>query len=114
MRDHGQGATTLFRVPFVSAMSDPDVALLVRVLDLVTNMFPKMYDSPASPGVVRLDFESGLFLLRDGTDGRWVLEARTWGHPPAPIVHGWYLQAADAGHQLDHTVVFPAPLAAAG
>lgn len=117
MGDHGHeaahGATTLFTVPFASAMSAPDVALLVRELDLVTNMHRKMFDSPASPGVARLDFESGLFLLRDGADGRWVLEARTWGHPSPRIVHGWHVQAADAARQLDHTVI-PVPLDAAG
>lgn len=108
--DDRHAATTLFEVPFASAMSDRDVALLVRQLDLVTSMHPKLYDSPASPGVARLDFCSGLFLRRDITDGRWVLEARTWGHPSDPIVHRWHLRAAGAAHQLDHTVVLPAPL----
>lgn len=103
----GRGATTLFQVPFASAMSDPDVALLARTLGLATHIHPKLQNSPVSPGVVRLDFDSGLFLERGPTEGRWVLEARTWGRPSAPIVHDWHLRTAAAAHRLDPTVAFP-------
>lgn len=58
-------ARTLFRVPFASAMSDADIAVLTRELDLTTHMHPKLHDSPVRPGVTRVDFYSGLFLERD-------------------------------------------------
>jgi hypothetical protein len=51
----GRGPTNLFQVSFASAMSDGDVALLARTLDLTTHIDPKLRNSPASPGVVRLD-----------------------------------------------------------
>jgi hypothetical protein len=101
------GATTLFAVPFASAMSDADIAVLVRTLDLVTHMHPKLHDSPTSPGVVRLDFDSGLFLKRGPAEGQWVLEGRTWGDPSPSIVHDWHLRAAVAAHRLDPAVAFP-------
>jgi len=97
----------LFEVPFASAMSDGDLALLARTLDLWTHMHPKMRPDPNSPGVARLDHFSGLFLKRGSAEGRWILEARTWGHPAAQSVHDWHLLAADAAHQLDPTVAFP-------
>ena len=107
------GATTLFAVSFASAMSDADIAVLTRTLDLVTHMHPKLHDSPTSPGVVRLDFYSGLFLKRGPHEGHWVLEGRTWGHPSPSIVHDWHLSAAAAAHQLDPTVAVPKRLAVA-
>jgi hypothetical protein len=60
-------------------MSDLDIARLARVLDLDTHLHPKLHNSPASPGVRRLDFDSGLFLLRGPEDGSWLLEGRAWG-----------------------------------
>ncbi len=69
-------------------MSDADVALLVRTLDLTTHMYPKPRRSPA-PGAVRLDHYSGLFLELGAAEGQWVLEARTWGHPAPENVHEW-------------------------
>ena len=102
-----RGATTLFTVPFASAMSDGDIALLARMLDLTTHMHPKLHDSPTSPGVVRLDFYSGLFLKRGPAEGQWVLEGRTCGDPSPPIVHDWHLRAAAAAHRLDPVVAFP-------
>ncbi|MEO8968380.1 MAG: hypothetical protein ABI427_12625 [Solirubrobacteraceae bacterium] len=105
-------ATMLFAIPFASAMTDHDIALLARILDLATNVHPNLRGSPASPGVARLDFDSGLFLRHDATEGRWVLEARTWGNPPAWIVHDWHVQAAAAAHQLDPTVATPPRLPA--
>jgi hypothetical protein len=104
------GATALFAVPFVSAMSDPDIAVLARTLDLVTHMHPKLHDSPTSPGVVRLDFHSGLFLKRGPDERHWVLEGRTWGHPSPSIVHDWHLCAAAAAHRLDPSVPTPTRL----
>ena len=102
-----RGATTLFQVPFASAMSDPDIALLVRTLDLTTHMYPKLRRSPASPGAVRLDHYSGLFLEYGTAAGQWVLEARTWGHPAPENVHAWQVLAAGAARLLDPAVMFP-------
>jgi hypothetical protein len=101
-----RGATTLFQIPFASAMNDSDVALLVRTLDLTTHMYPKPRRSPA-PGAVRLDHSSGLFLELGAAEGQWVLEGRTWGHPAPETVHEWLVLAAGAAHLLDPTVPFP-------
>jgi hypothetical protein len=76
-------------------------------------MHPKLHDSPTSPGVVRLDFYSGLFLERGPDEGQWVFEGRTWGDPSPSIVHDWHLSAAAAAHQLDPTVAVPKRLAVA-
>ena len=102
-----RGGVVLFQVPFASTMSDCDLALLARLLDLSTHMYPKMHPDPNSPGVARLDHFSGLFLNRGATAGQWVLEARTWGHPAPQSVHEWNLLAAWAARQLDSTVPFP-------
>ncbi|HZL48021.1 MAG TPA: hypothetical protein VFC30_03295 [Solirubrobacteraceae bacterium] len=88
-------------------MSDQDAALLSRTLDLTTHLHPKLYNSPTSPGVVRLDFDSGLFLQRGPTEGRWVLEGRTWGHPAPSTVREWHLRAAAAARRLDPAVTVP-------
>jgi len=97
----------LFEVPFASAMSDGDVALLVRTLDLTTHMYPKLHRSPTSPGVVRLDHHSGLFLERGSVEGVWVLEARTWGQPAAKSIHEWHVLAVGAARMLDPIVPIP-------
>jgi hypothetical protein len=107
----GRGATTLFRVSFASAMSDGDVALLARTLDLTTHMHPRLRQSPTSPGLVRLDHHSGLFLERGAAEGGWVLKARTWGHPALSTVHEWHVLAAGAARLLDPSVSFPERLA---
>jgi hypothetical protein len=104
---HGRGGRVLFEVPFHSAMSASDLALLARLLDLSTHTYQKMRPDPTSPGVARLDHFSGLFLERGQADGQWVLEARTWGNPAPVSVHGWHLLSADAARQLDPTVGVP-------
>jgi hypothetical protein len=101
------GARIMFSVLFSSTMSDTDIARLARTLNLDTHLHPKLHDSPISPGVARLDFDSGLFLLREAQAGRWVLEGRTWGHPPPQIIRQWHLCAAEAARQLDSTVTVP-------
>ena len=98
----------MFSVPFSSTLSDQLVARLARTLNLATHLHPKLRDSPASPGVVRLDFDSGLFLMRGANEDEWVLEGRTWGDPPEQTVHEWHLGALVAAHQLDPTVAPPA------
>lgn len=107
-----RGGRVLFRVPFLSAMDDADAAYLARTLDLVTHLNPKLHHSPTSPGVVRLDFDSGLFLDHGAHDGVWVLQARTWGHPSAATIRQWQLRATAAAHHLDPTVPPPVPVAA--
>jgi hypothetical protein len=100
-------ATVLFQVDFASSMNDADMASLTHALELVMHMYPKMQIGPASLGVARLDFDSGLFLERRDGEGRWALEGRTWGHPPAAIVDDWHLGAAEAARQLDPAVDVP-------
>jgi len=97
----------MFSVPFSSPMSDRDVARLARTLNLVTHLHPKLHPSPTSPGVVRLDFDSGLFLVCGANTGEWALEGRTWGGPLPQTVHEWHLSAAVAARQLDTTVALP-------
>jgi hypothetical protein len=94
-------------------MSDPNVALLVRELDLTTHMHPKLRQSPAGPGAVRLDHYSGLFLERGAAEGQWLLEARTWGDPTTEMVHAWHVLAAGAARLLDPAVISPDRLVAA-
>jgi len=108
VRRHERGGRVLFTVPFQSAMTDPDVDRLAHALDLWSHMNVKLYRSPTSRGVARLDHFSGLFLEPGDRDGKWVLEARTWGQPAPETVHGWHLVASVAAHQLDPTVPHPA------
>ncbi len=96
-----------FEVLFTSAMSDSDLAVLARVLDLSRPMYPKMRRDPNGPGVLRLDHFSGSFLERGGEDRRWVVEARSWRKPVARSVHEWHLLAAQAARQLDPGVTLP-------
>jgi hypothetical protein len=107
-----RGATTLFEVPFESAMSDLDLALLERMLDLSIRIHAKIHPRPDSPGFIRLDHYSGLFLERGAAEGQWMRQARTWGHPAPGSVHEWHVLAADAAHQLDPTVTLPERLSA--
>lgn len=107
IQPHGRGGRVLFEVLFTSAMGDADLALLARLLDLSTHMYPKMRPDPTSPGVARLDHFSGLFLERGADQDQWVMQARTWGNPAARSVHEWHLLAAQAARQLDPRVTLP-------
>ena len=100
----------MFVVPFQTAMSDADIHRLNSVLDMSVHLHPKLHASPASPGVSRLDFFSGLFLVRGDRPREWRLEGRTWGAPAPQHVHGWHLVAADAARVLDPAVPTPARL----
>jgi hypothetical protein len=102
-----RGAMTLFEVPFATPMSNRDLALLARTLDMSTRVRPMMLPPHDTPGLARLDHYSGLFLKRGVVEGKWSLEARTWGHPPAQTVHEWHVLAAGAARQLDPSVPFP-------
>jgi hypothetical protein len=104
----------MFAVPFETAMSDADIHRLNSVLGMDTHLHPKMRASPASPGVSRLDFFSGLFLVRGDGPQAWRLEGRTWGAPAPHSVHGWHLVAADAARLLDPTVPVPSRIEITG
>jgi hypothetical protein len=88
-------------------MRDADVALLVRTLDLTTHMSPKLRRSPTSPGAVRLDLHSGLFLKHGPVEGQWLLEAHTWGDPKPQSIHQWHVLTALAARKLDPIAPFP-------
>lgn len=100
----------MFVVPFQTAMSDADIHRLNSVLGMDAHLHPKLRGSPASPGVSRLDFFSGLFLVRGDGPQDWRLEGRTWGAPAPESVQGWHLVAADAARLLDPTVPVPSRL----
>ncbi len=102
-----RGAVILFEVPFVSVMNDCDLALLAGMLALSMRMHPTIGPRHDTPGFTRLDHYSGLFLKRGVSEGDWILQARTWGHPAAQSVHEWHVLAAGAAHQLDPAVSFP-------
>ncbi len=103
----------LFEVPFASVMSDRDLARLAGSLDLSTRPQPTIRPHrdrgprPDTPGFARLDHYSGLFLRRGAVDGKWLLEARTWGRPAAQSIHEWHVLAAGAARALDPTVTLP-------
>lgn len=101
---------TLFRIPFRTGMTSDDVARLHGALDLVTYMTPKPGVSGASPGVAALDPWSGLFLGPGAAEGEWILEGRTWWHPPAEAAHEWHVRGALAARELDPSVQVPARL----
>jgi len=111
----------LFDVSFASDMSDCDLALLARMLDLSTRAQPAIRprhdaarrDDTPGFGFARLDHFSGLFLKRGVIEGEWQLEARTWGRPAAQSVHGWQVLAAGAARALDPAVASPERLGAA-
>jgi hypothetical protein len=102
-----RGATALFEIRFATTMTDGDLALLVRTLDLSRRMHSKSDPRHERPGLVRLDHCSGLFLNRGLADGQWTLQAQTWGHPAPQSVHEWHVLAAGAARQLDPTVALP-------
>jgi hypothetical protein len=103
----------LFEVPFASDMSDRDLALLERSSELSTRPQPSVRPRQKPPprvgtlGFARLDHSSGLFLRHGPVEGKWLLEARTWGHPAAQSVHEWHVEAAGAARALDPMVTFP-------
>ena len=101
---------TLFTVDFRTAMTDADVQRLNSVLDMATHLHSKLPANPTHPGVSRLDFHSGLFLLRGDGPDQWRLQGRTWGTPAPETAHGWHLAAAHAARLLDPGVPVPARL----
>lgn len=103
-RPCGPEAITLFQVTFATEMSEPNLAILARVLDLSTHVRSKTNPREDNLGFARLDHSSGLFLRRTPADGRWMIEARTWGHPAPQTVHGWHVLTIEAARQLDPAV----------
>lgn len=102
-----KGGRVLFTVPFASAMDDSDLAVLGRTLDLYRHLYTQMRPDPNSPGVVRMDRFSGIFLERGEGEERWILEGRTWGTPSAESIHAWHVLAAEVAHVLDPDVKIP-------
>lgn len=108
-----QSGDVLFEVRFASAMSDDDLALLARRLDLATRIGPTIRSRPDTarrhdtPGFARLDHHSGLFLKRGAAEGEWLLQARTWGTPAGQSVHDWHVLAAGAARKLDPAATIP-------
>jgi hypothetical protein len=100
----------MFTLPFQTAMSDSDIHRLRRVLGMNTQAALES----RQPRRGRLDFFSGLFLLRSERLGEWRLEGRTWGAPAAVTVHDWHVVAADAARLVDPGVPVLARLAAVG
>lgn len=106
----GPGAShdhTCFAVQFHSAMSDADIAHLAAELNMSTCFHPKLRPAVAPLGFVRLDFYSGLFLLRGKRENEWTLECRTWDRAAPDIIHEWQLLAAAAARLLDPSVPVP-------
>lgn len=100
---------TLFAVPFRSPMSTSDSRRLAAVAGLDCDLVPKLPGTTVSPGLRRLDFASGLFLVRGERDGEWRLEGRSWGAPAPGVVHRWHVWAATAARVLDPDVQVPPP-----
>jgi hypothetical protein len=98
---------TLFSVPFETPMSDVDLHRLSAPLGLDCDVHSKLHPGVLAPAVRRLDFESGLFLMRGAGEDEWRLEGRTWGTPAPESVHLWHLWAADGARLLDAAVPIP-------
>lgn len=100
---------TLFAVPFRSPMGECDSRRLAAGAGLDCDLHPKLPGGTVSPGLRRLDFASGLFLIRGAGDGEWRLEGRSWDAPAPGVVHRWHVLAATAARVLDSDVPVPAP-----
>lgn len=100
-----RGSVTLFAVPFRSPMTAGDAARLAAEAGLDCDLVPKLPGDTVSPGLRRLDFASGLFLVRGAREGEWRLEGRTWGSPAPGAVHRWELWAVAAARALDPEAV---------
>jgi hypothetical protein len=103
----GVRAVTLFAIPLTSTMSERDVSSLVLALDFDTQSVAAGSPPEARLVSARLDHDSGLYLKAGEAGGRWVLEARTWGHPDAESVHRWNVSTATAARRIDPTVELP-------
>jgi hypothetical protein len=101
------GAVKLFTIPLASTMSDRDVSSLMLDLDFDTQAVAAGSAPETRLVSARLDHNSGLFLVAGEGQGRWVLEARTWGHPDPARVHRWNVSAATAARRIDPTVELP-------
>lgn len=101
---HDRGGRVLFEIHFTRSMTDADLDLLRRQLDMTLHTAHKLPVDPNSPGVTWLDRFSGLYLEHGAGQDRWVLQARTWGEPPAATVHDWHVCAAQTARLLDPRV----------
>lgn len=108
-RPSASSTRTLFRIPFRSAMDDEDAHRLRGAMGVTLHLHPKHPAVVPPLGVARLDFHSGLFLVRGEDEREWALECRTWGDPAAEVVRGWRLEAILAARRLDASVPHPMP-----
>ncbi len=87
-------------------MRDEDAEQLRRG-GLTLNLHAKHPAVNPPLGAARLDFETGLFLIRGEEEGEWALEGRTWGSPPLGAVRCWEHEAAFLARQVDPTLRCP-------
>ena len=102
----GPSHQVLFRVPFRSTMRNEDTRYL-RSAGLTLNLHAKHAAVRPPPGAARLDFDSGLFLVRGEADEEWALEGRTWGGPPPELVGRWERETVFVASQVDPEVPLP-------
>jgi len=101
---------TLFTVTFHVAMTDALLDRLANRLGMAMHLHPKLFASPVSPAVARLDLTSGLFLVPGEGEDEWRLEARTWARPPyqarpsEEAIARWHRFATAAVHPIDPSV----------
>lgn len=81
-------------------MQDEDAAELRRN-GLTLNLHAKHTAVKPPLGASRLDFETGLFLVRGESEGEWALEGRTWGSPPPDAAARWEHEAVFIARQVD-------------
>lgn len=91
-----------FSLPFRSAMSEAERALLRSQLGMTTHSHPKHPAVDPPLGFAPLDAGSGLYLVGQGSS--WAIECRTWGCPSDEQVRRWYLMATHVIGQLDPNV----------
>lgn len=91
-----------FSLPFQSAMSEADRALLRSQLGMTTHSHPKHPAVDPPLGFAPLDADSGLYLV--GRGNSWAIECRTWGRPSGEQVSRWYLMTTHVIAQLDPRV----------
>lgn len=102
-----RGGRVLFEIPLHRSIDAAAAELLRRQLGMTTHAEQKLRPEPNGAAVARLDPWSGLFLEPAPGRDRWLLQARTWGRPSLPTVHGWHLRVALVARQLDPRVMVP-------
>jgi hypothetical protein len=97
----------LFAIPFHAAPDALLGAVLGSQLDMTMSYEPKMGVAPQALGFARLDYSSGLILVKGQDEGDWTIECRSY-RPPAPErVHEWEVRTAVALQRIDPSVKMP-------